>query len=298
MTLFPGFDDRKIVLQSGLTLRVRKGGEGPPILLLHGYPQTSACWHIVAPQLVAAGFTVVAPDLRGYGGSDKPASAPDHMTYSKRLMAADQVELMLMLGYDRFFLVGHDRGGRVAHRLALDHPDAVKRIAVLDIAPTATMYASTDRDFATGYYHWFFLIQPASLPETLIAADPDFYLRSKLAAWGKSGMEVYSEEALAEYCEAFREPACLSATCEDYRAAATIDLIHDEADRDKRIQAPLLVLWGSKGLVGKLYDVVGTWRDKAVQVSGQGLPVGHFLPEEAPEQTAKVLIEFFAISSD
>lgn len=173
----------------------------------------------------------------------------------------------------------------------------MNRIAVLDIAPTATMYASTDRAFATGYYHWFFLIQPAPLPETLIAADPDFYLRSKLAAWGKSGMEVFSQEALAEYCEAFRQPDCLSATCEDYRAAATIDLVHDEADKEKRIEAPLLALWGTKGLVGKLYDVVSTWREKAVHVTGKGLPVGHFLPEEAPQETAEALIGFFADSA-
>jgi haloacetate dehalogenase len=291
--MFAGFEDRKIVLPSGLSIRVRKAGEGPPILLLHGYPQTSACWHAVAPQLVAAGFTVVAPDLRGYGGSGKPPSSPDHMTYSKRSMAADQVELMRLLGYDRFHVAGHDRGGRVAHRLALDHPEAVTRIAVLDIAPTATMYAGTDRAFATGYYHWFFLIQPAPLPETLIAADPDFYLLSKLAAWGKSGMDVHTPDTLAEYCEAFRDPGCLSATCEDYRAAATIDLVHDEADKDRRIEAPLLVLWGTRGLVGKLYDVVETWRGKAFDVKGQGLPVGHFLPEEAPSETAEALIGFF-----
>ncbi|HEX7852149.1 MAG TPA: alpha/beta hydrolase [Sphingobium sp.] len=294
--MFKGFEDRNVVLPSGLSIRVRSAGKGPPILLLHGYPQTSACWREVAPKLVSAGFTVIAPDLRGYGGSDKPPSSPNHLTYSKRLMAQDQVELMHLLGYERFHLAGHDRGGRVAHRLALDHPAAVDRIAVLDIAPTATMYANTDRAFATGYYHWFFLIQPAPLPETLIGADPDFYLRSKLAAWGKSGIEVFSEEALAEYCESFRDPACLSATCEDYRAAATIDLVHDEADSDLRIEAPLLALWGTKGLVGRLYDVVSTWQEKAVHVVGKGLPVGHFLPKEAPNETAEAMIGFFSES--
>lgn len=263
-------------------------------MLLHGYPQTSACWHAIAPQLTAAGFTVVAPDLRGYGESDKPPSSPDHSTYSKRAMANDMVELMQRLGYERFQVAGHDRGGRVAHRMALDHPLVVARLAVLDIAPTATMYARTDRTFATGYYHWFFLIQPAPLPERLIGADPDFYLRTKLDAWGKSGLSVFSPEAIDEYCTAFRDPACVSATCEDYRAAASIDLDHDEADAARRIDAPLLVLWGAKGLVGKLYDVVETWREKALAVSGRALPVGHFLPEEAPDETARALISFFS----
>jgi haloacetate dehalogenase len=181
----------------------------------------------------------------------------------------------------------------VAHRLALDHPQCVSRIAVLDIAPTSTMYESTDRDFATGYYHWFFLIQPSPLPERLISADPDFYLLSKLAAWGKSGMEVYDDEALGEYCRAFRQPDCISATCEDYRAAATVDLIHDAADQDKRVVAPLLALWGTKGLVGRLFDVPSSWRAKAAVVTGAGFPVGHFLPEEAPVETAQALVTFF-----
>ena len=234
--MFEGFDDRRIPLSTGVTVRARIGGEGPPVLLLHGYPQTSACWHMVAPRLVAAGFTVIASDLRGYGASDKPASTPDHATYSKRAMAADQVELMRRLGHDRFRLAGHDRGGRVAHRLALDHPAAVEKVAVLDIAPTATMYALTDRAFATAYYHWFFLIQPAPLPERLIGADPDFYLQAKLGAWGRSGLGVFAPDALAEYLASYRDPACIAATCEDYRAAASIDLEHDAADADRRIE--------------------------------------------------------------
>ena len=292
--MFEGFKDQRIALSAGIAIRARMGGEGPPILLLHGYPQTSACWHAVAPMLVAAGFTVVASDLRGYGDSDKPPSSLDHMTYSKRAMAADQVELMRHLRHDRFCLAGHDRGGRVAHRMALDYPAAVERLAVLDIAPTATMYARTDRAFATGYYHWFFLIQPAPLPEKLIGADPDFYLRSKRAAWGKSGLEIYSEEAIAEYCRSFRDPASISATCEDYRAAASIDLVHDDADRDRCVDAPLLALWGTKGLVGRLYDVISAWREKASDVTGYGFPVGHFLPEEASQETANALIAFFS----
>jgi haloacetate dehalogenase len=296
--MFEGFTTPSITLSDEVSIRARVGGKGPPVLLLHGYPQTSACWHLVAPMLIAAGFSVVAPDLRGYGASSKPASSLDHGTYSKRVMAADQVELMRRLGYDQFYVAGHDRGGRVAHRLALDHVGAVKRIAVLDIAPTAVMYEKTDRVFATGYYHWFFLIQPAPLPERLIGADPDFYLKSKLAAWGKSGQDVYASDAVAEYCVAFRDPACIAATCEDYRAAASIDLVHDAADQDRQIQVPLLALWGTKGLVGRLFDVPAAWRAKAVNVMSLGLPVGHFLPEEAPAQTAEALISFFSAGDE
>ncbi|KGT92227.1 hypothetical protein NG99_14545 [Erwinia typographi] len=291
--MFEGFEDTNITLRSGLTLRVRIGGEGKPVLLLHGYPQTSACWHKVAPSLVDRGFRVIAPDLRGYGRSDKPVSDAKHLTYSKRTMAEDQVSLMQELGYSRFLLAGHDRGARVAFRTALDYPEAVEMLALLDIAPTDEMYARTDRDFATGYYHWFFLIQPSPLPERLIGADPDFYLRSKLAAWGRSGTDVYSQEAVSEYLQAFRDPVSIHATCEDYRASATIDLEHDAADADKKINMPLLALWGAKGLVGKLYDVEKLWRKRAHHVVGKGLPAGHFLPEEVPDETAEALIHFF-----
>lgn len=291
--LFAGFEDTRITLPSGIALRVRQAGQGPAVVLLHGYPQTSACWHRVAPRIIAAGFRVILPDLRGYGGSDKPASRSDHSPYSKRQMAQDISDLMTLLGHDTFYLAGHDRGGRVAHRLMLDHPARVRKGAVLDIAPTATMYARTDRDFATGYYHWFFLIQPAPLPETLIAADPAFYLRTKLGAWGKSGMEVYDPRAVTEYIEAFEDPACIAATCEDYRASATIDLAHDADDATARITCPLLVLWGQDGLVGRLYDVLDVWRAKAARVQGHAVPGGHFLPEERPEDTAAALIAFF-----
>lgn len=292
--MFDNFIDERCQLPSGITIRCRRAGKGPAVLLLHGYPQTGACWHKVAPEFVDAGFTVVIPDLRGYGGSDKPVSELDHSTYSKRQMARDQVALMRQLGHSQFFLAGHDRGGRVAHRLVLDHPACVLKVAVLDIAPTLTMYEQTDREFATGYYHWFFLIQPAPLPETLIAADPEFYLKSKLGAWGRGGMEIYDEDAVNEYVDAFTDSACIAATCEDYRASSTIDLVHDAADSDQKIDMPLLVLWGGKGLVGHLYDVPAIWRDKASSVTGESLPVGHFLPEEAPSQTARALISFFS----
>ncbi|MCB1334452.1 MAG: alpha/beta hydrolase [Roseivivax sp.] len=294
MALFPGFADTRHRLDNGLTLRVRSAGQGPAVLLLHGYPQTGACWHRVAPQLVQAGFRVIVPDLRGYGGSDKPAPDAGHATYSKRAMAADMVALMRDLGHDRFAMAGHDRGGRVAHRLALDWPDALSRVAVLDIAPTATMYASTDMEFATAYYHWFFLIQPAPFPERMIGADPEYYLRTKLGSWGKSGMTIYDPEAVAEYVAAFRDPACIAATCADYRAAASIDLEHDRADAEARIAVPLLALWGAAGLVGRKYDVLQTWRDKALDVRGGPVTGGHFLPEESADETAQALIDFFA----
>ena len=291
--MFKGFEDRPVTLPNGITLRVRTGGQGAPLLLLHGYPQTSACWHKVAPALAEAGFSVVVPDLRGYGGSDKPPSAPDHSPYSKREMAADMVLLMAKLGHTTFQVAGHDRGGRVTHRMALDHPQAVTKAAVLDIAPTATMYALTDMDFAKGYYHWFFLIQPEPLPETLLGSDPAFYLQRKIGAWGQSGKEVFDPEALAEYIEHFSNPATIHASCEDYRAAATIDLDHDAADADARINCPLLALWGTEGLVGRTYDVLDTWRAKATDVQGHALPCGHFLPEEQPEQTLKAFLDFF-----
>ena len=248
----------------------------------------------MAPRLVAAGFTVVAADLRGYGDSSKPPSTPDHATYSKRAMAADQVALMRALGFPRFSVAGHDRGGRVAHRLALDHPGAVERIAVLDIAPTATMYADTDMAFATGYYHWFFLIQPAPLPERLIGADPEFYLRCKLQAWTRGDAGFFAPEAVAEYLRCFADGAAIAATCEDYRAAATIDLQHDAKDAGRLVEAPLLALWGERGLVGRTWNVLATWREKAAEVHGRALPAGHYLPEEAPAAVAEALAAFFA----
>ncbi|MEM8570200.1 MAG: alpha/beta hydrolase [Pseudomonadota bacterium] len=294
--MFEGFLEERIGLPNGITLNVRHAGDGAPVLLLHGYPQTSACWHLVAPKLLAAGYRVIVPDLRGYGGSDKPASAADHSTYSKREMAKDQVLLMRHFGHERFILAGHDRGARVSHRLTLDYPECVSKVGILDIAPTATMYAKTDKAFATGYYHWFFLIQPAPLPETLISADAGFYLRSKLGAWGRSGMSAFSAEALDEYQRCFDDPDCISATCEDYRAAATIDLEHDRSDAANRIACPLLVLWGGEGLMGQLYDIPAVWREKADHVEGHALPCGHFLAEEQPEMTAEALLAFFARS--
>jgi haloacetate dehalogenase len=291
MGLFPGFETRTVAT-AGARIRCIAGGSGPPLLLLHGYPQTHAMWHRIAPRL-AEHYTVVCSDLRGYGDSSKPDGGAGHVNYSKRAMAADQVGVMRELGYTRFRLAGHDRGGRVAHRLCLDHPGAVERVAVLDISPTRIMYGRTDKDFATAYYHWFFLIQPFDLPERLIGADPIYYLHRILAGWS-SGLQRFDPRALAEYERCFRDPATIHATCEDYRAAATIDLEHDAADAGEAVECPLLALWGTKGVVNRLFDPTADWKGVARDVRGKPVESGHFLAEEAPEETVAELIAFFS----
>ncbi len=287
-----GFDVQRIQL-TDLTINCASEGSGPSVLLLHGHPQTHVVWRKVAPRLLAAGYRVIAPDLRGYGDSDKPDSDPSHLPYSKRVMAADQIALMEHLGCETFSVVGHDRGGRVAHRLALDFPDAVERLVVLDIAPTATMYAETNKEFATRYFWWFFLIQPDGLPEKMIASDPEYFLRRHISGQVKIDGSV-EEEVIAEYLRTYKNPATLHAICEDYRAAASIDLEHDREDQDNRIDAPLLAIWGEQGVVGELYDVKATWQAKANNVSGVALPCGHAIPEEAPEQLTAHVLEFLA----
>ena len=290
-TFLPGFRTADIEVGPGLRIHCASAGSGPAVLLLHGHPQTHATWHAVAPRLVEAGYAVVAADLRGYGDSSKPEGGPGHVNYSKRSMAADQVALMRALGHRSFAVVGHDRGGRVAHRMALDHPESVRSLAVFDIAPTATMYARTDRSFATRYFWWFFLIQPAPLPERLIGADPEFFLRQHLEA--QSRTPGHPAEALVrEYLRCYRQPGAIAAICEDYRAAATIDLEHDAADADRRVSAPLLALWGAESVVGALYDVLDTWREKACDVEGEAIRSGHTLQEEAPDETLRVLLPF------
>jgi haloacetate dehalogenase len=287
----PGF--RLHDIETGdVRIRLAAGGSGPPLLLLHGHPQTHATWYKVAPRL-AERFPVVAPDLRGYGDSGKPEGGAGHANYSKRVMAADQVAVMRRLGFDRFSVVGHDRGGRVAHRMALDHPGTVERVAVFDIAPTATMYARTDKAFATRYFWWFFLIQPEPLPERLIGADPEFFLRTHLEGQSKTPGSL-SEGLFREYLRCYRDPAARHAICEDYRAAASIDLEHDAADdaAGRRVEAPLLALWGAKGTVGQLYDVLATWREKATDVRGRALDCGHALQEEMPEDVLGELLAF------
>lgn len=292
--LFPGFETRRIDVP-GTSIHCVVGGSGPPLLLLHGYPQTHAMWHKVAPAL-AHDYTVVCADLRGYGDSGKPASDDAHAPYSKRAMAGDMVALMRSLGHARFRLAGHDRGGRVAHRLAMDHPDAVEKLAVLDISPTRLMYRATDMAFAQAYYHWFFLIQPFDLPERMIGAEPSFYLRRKTSGWGSAGGSFFDPRAYAEYERCFALPETIHATCEDYRAAASIDLVHDDADvaAGRKVTCPLLVLWGKKGVVERCFHPVEDWATVATDVRGRALPCGHYLAEEAPEETLRELAPFFA----
>jgi haloacetate dehalogenase len=287
--LMPGFRWQDIDAD-GVRIRVAVGGEGPPLLLLHGHPQTHLTWHKVGPRL-AHRFTVVAADLRGYGDSAKPEGGPEHINYSKRAMAADQVAVMRALGHAQFAVVGHDRGGRVAHRMALDHPQVVTRLAVLDIAPTATMYARTDKVFATRYFWWFFLIQPFDLPERMIGADPDWFLDRQIAAQIKVPDSV-DPRVLAEYRRCYRDPATRHAICEDYRASAGIDLTHDAQDAGIRLTMPLLALWGARGVVGDLYDVLATWRDKASDVRGHAIDCGHSPQEEAPDALMAELNDF------
>ena len=301
MTWFDGFT-AGLHAAGEVELFARTGGhpDGPPLLLLHGFPQTHAMWHRVARDL-AADFSLVIPDLRGYGDSMKPAATerqPDaaHALYSKRSMATDLVELMANLGHRRFLVAGHDRGGRVAHRLALDHADRVAKLALIDIAPTLDMYEQTDLRFASLYWHWFFLIQPAPLPERMIGGDPVFWLRTTLGGWGSKTIDAIEPEALAEYERAFSRADTIHAACEDYRASASIDLEHDRASRaaGERIACDLHVIWGARGVVGRLYDPLALWRAQCSgRVDGAAVDAGHFIPEERPEDTAGRLRGFF-----
>jgi haloacetate dehalogenase len=290
---FPDFSS-SLVETSGTSIRTLRGGNGPPLLLLHGHPQTHVAWHKIAGRL-AEHFSVVLTDLRGYGDSGKPPDGERHVNYSPRAMARDQIEVMQSLGFERFAVAGHDRGGRVAHRMALDFPAAISQLAVLDIAPTLTMYERTDQEFATRYVWWFFQIQPYPIPEHLIGLDPEFYLREHLGRQSKTPGAV-TDEAMAEYLRCYCDPGTIHAACEDYRAAAGIGLELDAEDEieGRQVTAPLLALWGAKGVVGELYDVLATWREKAVDVSGTALECGHLLPEEAPEQTLDALLAFFS----
>lgn len=284
--MFEGFDEAMIETGEA-TIRVRHGGNGPPLLLLHGHPQTHVMWHAVAPRL-AQDFTVVAADLTGYGDSSKPPTTPDHMPYSKRAMAQAQVAVMRHCGFERFFVAGHDRGGRCAYRMALDHPECVAKLAVLDIIPTGEAFRRADMKFGLGYFHWFFLAQPYDLPERLIGADPDAY-------YFRGTRMLFAPEALAEYRRSVRNPATIHAMCEDYRAGATMDFALDEADRGvRRIACPTLALWGRKGALEAWYDVLAIWRDWADDVQGRALDSGHYLAEEAPDETYAALRAFFA----
>jgi len=284
---FPGFKHLK-GKTSGATINFVTAGSGPPLLLLHGYPQTHIEWRDIAPQL-AKKFTVVAADLRGYGDSSKPSDDENHLNYSKRSMAQDQVELMASLGFQKFALVGHDRGGRVAHRLALDHADRLTKLAILDIVPTYKVLHSVTNELATANFHWWFLIQKAPMPETLIGNSAEVWLRSRFE---RIPTGVLSKGAFAEYLRCFTLPGSIHGSCEDYRAGATIDLTHDAADLDHKISCPVLILWGERGVWPKLYDVLEVWRERASNVTGREMPTGHFIAEEKPDMLLEELNKF------
>ena len=286
---FPGFERRRVTT-SGADINLVTGGSGPPLLLLHGYPQTHVMWRKVAPRL-AQDFTLVIPDLRGYGDSSKPPSTPDHAAYSKRALALDQVETMATLGFERFRVAGHDRGARVTHRLLRDHPERIERAASLDIVPTLYRFETIDQKSATGSFHWFFLIQPSPFPEQMIANSCELFLRKMLGLSGTPG--AHEPEAYAEYLRCFSNPETIRATCDEYRAGAAIDLEHDRADRGKKVPMPLLLLWGQRSGQGSGYDMLQVWREHAENVTGHSINSGHFIPEEKPDEVYTALHDFF-----
>ncbi len=287
--MFEGFEQHRLTT-SDAEINLVVGGSGPPLLLLHGYPQSHVMWHKVAPRL-AEEFTVVASDLRGYGDSSKPHGESDHANYSKRAMAQDQAEVMTQLGFDTFFLAGHDRGARVSHRLTKDHQQRVLKLATMDIIPTHRMFQIVNKAMATATHHWFFLIQPYDYPERMIGADPDWFIRHRFER-GPDSATHYPPEAVAEYVRCFSDPVAIHATCEDYRAGASIDLEHDEADFESKVTCPMLALWSATGYVGRTQDVLATWREYATNVRGHSLPCGHHLPEEMPDQVHRDLRAF------
>ena len=289
--MFAGFQTAQRQV-NGVHIAYRIGGSGPGLLLIHGHPQTHVIWHKVAEQL-AEHFTVVAADLRGYGDSEKPAAVADHSNYSKREMARDSLALMHSLGFEQFSVLAHDRGARVAHRLALDHPQAVTRLVMLDIAPTLAMYAQTDEAFARAYWHWFFLIRPAPLPERLIEADPEQYLLSVMGS-RSAGLQPFTAPALAEYVRCIQLPGTARGICEDYRASASIDLEHDREDIDagRQLNLPVLVLWGAQGTVGRCFDPLAEWQKVATDVRGQALPCGHYIGAEVPQLLLEHVLPF------
>jgi haloacetate dehalogenase len=290
--LFPGFEPRRI-RTSGATINLVIGGDGPPLLLLHGYPQTHAMWHKVAPVL-ARDYTVICPDLRGYGDSSKPRGLPGHINYSKREMALDMAQMMESLGFLGFHVVGHDRGGRVAHRLARDSSKRVRTLTVLDISPTLKMYENTTQQFARAYWHWFFLIQEEPLPEKMLQGHVPWYILRRLGR-GPSGLKNFDKQAIAEYARCFRDPRTIHATCEDYRAAATIDLVHDKQDLRRKLRMPVLALWGKHGVINALFNCLADWREVAEDVRGKALNCGHFIAEEKPKDLLVELRRFLDV---
>lgn len=289
MAFFPGFKQQRI-RTSGAVINTVSAGSGEPVLLLHGYPQTMVCWHEIAPAL-AKDYIVVCADLRGYGGSSKPKGLPDHSNYSKRAMAQDMVEVMQKLGYEKFHLVGHDRGGRVAHRLARDHGKRVQTLTVLDISPTLKMFESTNLAFATAYYHWFQMLQPAPLPEKMLQGIVPFNILGRVGR-AEPDLSAFAPAAVREYVKAFKDPKAVHASCEDYRAAGTIDLVHDRRDLHKKLKMPVHALWGKKGVIHKMFNCLDDWREVAENVSGGPVNCGHFIPEEAPAKTLSEIRRF------
>jgi haloacetate dehalogenase len=292
---FDGFN-REQIKTSGAVINVVHGGNGSPLLLLHGIPETHVLWRKVAPAL-AQNFTLVMADLRGYGDSSKPLGGADHFSYSKRAMAQDQVEVMEHLGFREFSVVGHDRGGRVAHRMALDHASRLTKLVILDIVPTYKCYQTVTKEFATIFFHWFMLVQPPPFPETMLGNSAEHFLKTILFRLGgeEPGHDIpewVGRAAYNDYLRCFRDPAAIRALCEDYRAAASIDLAHDAADLNKKIECPLLVLWSEKGPFHRMFDVLETWRERADDVRGKALAAGHFLPEQIPDQLVNELKMF------
>src|ERR1700677_466973 len=288
--MFEGFD-RKILDVGGVQIACAVGGTGPPVLLLHGYPQCRAMWARVAPKL-AARYTVVCADLRGYGDSAKPKCAQDRSNYSFRAFAEDQLGAMRLLGFDRFHMVGHDRGGRTGHRMALDHPAAVRSLTVMDIVPTFAMFMNTNRKVAQAYWHWYFLAQPEPFPERLIGADPDYFYEASLLGWGAAKIGDFAADMLAEYRRCWRQPDMIHGSCSDYRAAASVDLEHDDADIDRKVSCPTLVLYGAAGAMAALYDIPAEWRSRCTDVTDAAVPGGHFFVDQFPEETARIVGQF------
>ena len=288
--MFESFQ-RGVATIAGVEISYVMGGSGPPVLLLHGFPQNKSMWGHVAPQL-AKDFTIVCADLRGYGDSAKPRCSPDRSNYSFRALAADQVGLMRRLGFDRFHMVGHDRGGRTGHRMALDYPDVVETLTVMDIVPTYAMFMDTNRKVAGAYWHWYFLSQPEPFPERLIGADPDFFYETCLVGWGAARIADFDQDMLADYRRSWRDPAMIHGSCADYRAAASIDLEHDAADIDRKVACPVLVLYGSAGLMARLFDIPAEWRKRCASIEEASLPGGHFFVDQYPNQTAQLVARF------
>ena len=288
--MFEGFDHGVASIE-GVDISYVRGGSGPPALLLHGFPQNKAMWRHVAARL-ANDFTVVCADLRGYGDSAKPQCLPDRSNYSFRAMAADQLGLMRSLGFERFHMVGHDRGGRTGHRMALDHPDAVETLTVMDIVPTHAMFMDTNRKVAGAYWHWYFLSQPTPFPERMIGADPDFFYETCLVGWGAAKLADFDAEALADYRRCWRDPAMIHGSCSDYRAAATIDLDHDAADIDRKVACPTLVFYGAAGQMAGLFDMPAEWRKRCAVIEQASLPGGHFFVDQFPDKTAEIVAAF------